>query len=259
MTGKTGTREWAEVNKNIQKGCNHGCLYCFARYNAIKFKKIRNKAEWDDVQIVYGRLYEKPRDLHGKRIMFPSAHDILPEYIDETIKYLAGWLSKGNEILIVSKPHFKCIEKICDQLAEFKKQIVFRFTIGSRNDYVLKFWEPNAPSLTERFSCLRHAFKKGFNTSVSCEPFLDENIVELVEELCPYITDTIWVGKMNKIETRVDTHGWTLDELSYMRRVRASQTDENIRIIYETLKDNPKVRWKDSIKKVMGLPEEEIG
>ncbi len=259
MRPKTGTREWAEVNKNICRGCKHNCLYCYARRNAVRFKQIRNKDEWTDVQLVYNRLYEKPRNLLGKRIMFPTTHDILPEYIDETIKYLSGWLSKGNEILIVSKPHLECIQKICDHLSEYKKQIVFRFTIGSNDDLVLKFWEPGAPDFGERLNSLVYAHNRGFTTSVSCEPFLDGNIVQLVNILLPYITDTIWVGKMNRIKDRIDTTEWSGEAFTFLDKIYNSQTDSAIHEIYSKLKDNPKVRWKDSIKKVMGLAEEAIG
>ena len=28
----TGTREWAASNVNIQDGCEHDCLYCYAKW-----------------------------------------------------------------------------------------------------------------------------------------------------------------------------------------------------------------------------------
>jgi hypothetical protein len=205
------------------------------------------------------KLNEKPYNLNGKRAMFPTTHDLFPEYIEEIIKYLEGWLKCNNEILIVSKPHIECITAICDKLASFKGKIVFRFTIGSSSDKILKFWEPNAPSFQERFNSLMYAFEHGFKTSVSCEPFLDGDIVALVKNLLPYITDTIWVGKMNHIRERVNTRGWTENDWKFLKIVEDSQTDDNIRKIYEQLKNEPKVRWKDSIKLVMSLPEEKVG
>lgn len=259
MMRKTGTREWAEVNKNIfQHGCKHNCRYCFARANALRFGRIKNPSEWKNMDLDWNRINEIPKFYSG-RIMFPSAHDILPEYIEETIGYLAGWLKCDNEILIVSKPHIECITAICDRLASFKGKIVFRFTIGSSSDEILKFWEPGAPSFQERFNSLIYAFEHGFKTSVSCEPFLDDNIIGLVEALLPYINDTIWIGKMNHIRERVDTRGWTENDWKFLKLVENSQTDENIRQIYEHFKNNPKIKWKDSVKKVMHLPEEGIG
>jgi DNA repair photolyase len=257
--GKTGTREWAEISKNIVSGCNHNCKYCYARNNALRFGGIKNKDEWTDMILMQKKLHEPTHFLKGKRIMFSTSHDIFPEHIEKTIKYLEGWLKWGNEILIVSKPHLECITKICDRLDKYKKQIIFRFTIGSNDDKVLKFWETEAPMFQERFDSLKYAHGKGFTTSVSCEPFLDENIVELVEILLPFITDTIWIGKMNRVGERVDTKGWTDKDFEFLKRVKNSQTDSKIKEIYDKFKNNPKVKWKDSIKQVMGLPEEKIG
>lgn len=36
--------------------------------------------------------------------------------------------------------------------------------------------------------------------------------------------------------------------------IEAGQTDERLRAIYATLKDELQVRWKESFKQVLGLP-----
>jgi DNA repair photolyase len=254
---KTGTREWAKYNRNFITGCKHDCKYCYARAMAIRFKR-KTQDDWKEMEINMNKYKEKPHKLDG-RIMFPTTHDITPEFIDETIFYLAPWLQAGNEILITSKPHFECIKKICDELINYKDQIIFRFTIGSLNDDVLKFWEPDAPTFEERFKALKYAYEKGFETSVSSEPFLDENIIQLVKKLLPYITNTIWIGKMNRIETRVNTDKWSNDDFIFLERVKKAQTDDAVWEIYKRFRDEPKIHWKDSIKRVIGLPEEEIG
>jgi len=255
---KTGTLEWAEVNKNICFGCEHDCQYCYARANALRFKRLINRKDWDKVRLNEREITQKPRKEKG-RIMFPTTHDILPKHIDITIKYLRGLLEVGNEILIVSKPHLECIKRICDDLKEFKSQIVFRFTIGSPNNDVLKFWDKNAPLYEERVECLKYAFKQGFTTSVSCEPYLDADIALMVYELLPYINDCTWIGKMNRINQRVNTTEWKKEDFEFLKIVKESQTNEFIEDLYDEFKDNKKVRWKDSIKQVMNLPEEEIG
>ena len=255
---KTGTKEWAEINKNICFGCEHGCLYCYARANAKRFKRIYNDEDWKKKKLIPKKLDERPRKVNG-RIMFPSTHDLLPAYIDDIVKYLRGWLEVGNEILIVSKPHYECIKRICDEFEKYKKQIIFRFTIGSPNNNVLKFWEPNAPLYEERVQCLKYAFEKGFTTSVSCEPYLDCDILLMVYELLPYVNDCVWIGKMNRINQRVDTSKWEKKDFKYLNMVKESQTDEFIVDLYDKFKDNKKIKWKDSIKKLMNLPEEKIG
>lgn len=188
-----------------------------------------------------------------------GTHDIVPEYIAETLVYLRKWLMVGNDILITSKPHYECIQAICDDLDDFKDQVVFRFTIGSMDDRTLRFWEPKAPEYGERMSSLIYAFNKGWKTSVSCEPYLDDTIHSLVEAILPYINDTVWIGKMNQIKRRVKTGAWKPEDFQFLEKVSVNQTDNKVRELYDTFKDEPKVRWKDSIKQVLGLPEEALG
>lgn len=255
---KFGTKEWAEINKNIYVGCPHNCRYCFARNNALtRFKQIRNVEEWKQQRLREKDFNETPKIFKNKRIMFPTQHDINPDNIENCIIYLRKLLQVGNHILIVSKPHLDCVKRMCDEFKDYKKQIVFRFTIGSPNNNVLKFWDEEAPLYEERFESLKYAFDHGFQTSVSCEPTLDEDISLLVYELLPYITDTIWIGKMNFIKQRVDTKGWTSQDWKYMDKISVVIKDDFIKELYEEFKNNPKIKWKESIKEVLGLPEED--
>ena len=255
---KFGTREWAEHNKNIYLGCKHNCRYCYARHNAIKrFKQVSNADEWEQPKLKEQEFNRKAVLFTDGRIMYPTQHDIVPEHLDNHIKYLRKWLAVGNHILIVSKPHFACIQRICDEFKDYKKQIVFRFTIGSLNNDVLKFWEPGAPDYLERKDALEYAFNMGYQTSISCEPILDEDIAMMVYELLPFITDTIWLGKMNFIRSRVDTSNWKPEDWKYMSKVETVVKDDFILDLYDEFKDNPKVKWKESVKKVVGLPDEE--
>lgn len=191
--------------------------------------------------------------------MFPTQHDINPENLENCVQYLKRWLQIGNEILIVSKPHLDCVKRMCDEFQPFKNQIVFRFTIGSPNNDVLKFWEPGATPYEERFDSLKYAFDQGYKTSVSCEPTLDEDIAYMANEFFPYINDCVWIGKMNYISSRVDMTKWKPEDFQYMKKIDVVIKDEFIKDLYEEFRDNKKVKWKDSIKSTLGLPEEEIG
>ena len=121
-------------------------------------------------------------------------------------------------------------------------------------DVFLKFWEPGAPCFAERFEALEHAYNCGFETSVSCEPYLDASITELVRQVTPFVTDAIWIGKMNKVERRVDTTGWTDADREFITTVKCAQSDSAVARLAAAMKDNPKVKWKESIKKVLGIP-----
>jgi len=46
----------------------------------------------------------------------------------------------------------------------------------------------------------------------------------------------------------------TWEDRERLRLIIEGQTAEKIKAIYESLKGEPKVRWKESIKSVVGLP-----
>lgn len=251
---RTGTREWSDKSLNIQCGCEHNCLYCYARANALWRRWIKNKEEWKTP-----RFYEKgEKPKKTGRIMFPTTHDITPLNVDRCISFLKPWLGLGNEVLIVSKPHLPVIKQICEELECYKNRISFRFTIGSLDQHILDFWEHDAPQYHERYDCLKWAYNAGWKTSVSSEPYLDTTIQMLVKTLEPYL-DVIWIGKMNKIKERLKPETWPKEDLQFLDIVRKCQTDEFIRKLYNDLITNDKVKWKDSIKEVLGLEQEPIG
>jgi DNA repair photolyase len=252
---KTGTREWAEKTVNIQRGCANGCRYCYARANALRFGQIAEVDEWLSEKINDEQVHRSRGKSQG-RIMFPSTHDITPANVVDCVIVLRKLARAGNELLIVSKPRLDCVRTLLESLEGFKRQITLRFTIGAMDDTLLAFWEPFAPLYAERRASLELAFKGGWKTSVSVEPMLDAGrVVELVEDLQDLVSDVLWIGKMNQVRRRF--HPKTPDEEVMIGRIEASQTDERIWAIYNALKDNPKVRWKDSIKQVVGLAEEE--
>ena len=129
---------------------------------------------------------------------------------------------------------------------------MFRFTIGADDDRLLRYWEPGASNYQERLSSLRLAYRKGFRTSVSIEPMLDSpNIFRHVTNLSPFVTDSIWIGKLNNIRSRVRAE--TDEDRTAIKRIEDGQTNERIFEIYNSLKDFPLIRWKDSVKKIVGI------
>lgn len=248
----SGTKEWAEVTENIQKGCSNNCLYCYAAHNANRYGQ-RNRSDWNREELTK-RADMKSYPARDGVVMFPSSHDITPFNLEAYIRVAKLILKKGNSLLIVSKPRLDCIRALIEDLSPWKDQILFRFTIGSMNDEICSLWEPGAPSPMERISCLRNAFEAGFKTSVSIEPILESinNAVEVVRLSDQWVTDTIWIGKMNK--TRLRCHGVALDLVDYIVNV---QNDGAIMNLYSHFKNHPKIRWKDSIKMVIANHEQE--
>ena len=253
MTGNiSGTKEWATTNENIQIGCEHDCRYCYARAIALRYKRIERSEDWKFP--IPRKNLRKSFPLRKGTIMFPTTHDITRTNLDAACVHLEKMLVSGNRVLIVSKPHERCIERLCGDFGKYQDQILFRFTIGTRVDYYQKFWEPNAPDYAERLGCLKLAHAMGFATSVSAEPFLFKDIDDLVREVEPYVSDAIWIGKMNKIESRVVGAGEVHEVIDEVERLGHLYSDAFIHGLYDIFKNDPKVKWKDSIKKVLGLP-----
>lgn len=251
-TRKTGTREWAEATANCVSGCSHDCRYCYARANAVRFRK-RTAEDWHR-EIVNLKTAETWRGYHNGNVMFPSTHDITPAILPACLRMIENIMACGNSLLIVTKPHMECVESICRKFTEARSRILFRFTIGAMDDDILRYWEPHAPTFNERLLGLQYAHAAGFATSVSMEPLLDaSHVADMFALLEPYVTDTIWIGCLNRIRQRVKIE--TDEDRRQVDMIDAGQTPEAIRQVYESLKSTPKVRWKDSYRMALGLSE----
>lgn len=247
-----GTTEWAASNVNILKGCSNDCKYCYSKEMAIRFKRSTPES-WKD-EVVNWSAFNKGASKREGFIMFPSTHDITSKHIDLVLDYLKRQLSVGNKVLIVSKPSYLCIKRICDALGEHKDSILFRFTVGSANSNTLQFWEPNAPDYEERKRSLIYAFENGFQTSLSCEPMLDNRIDIVIDDLSRYVSDAIWLGKMNFAVRRLKANGhFNAENQIAAKQLLEWQSDEAITALFYRYKDNPLIKWKESIKKVVGL------
>ncbi len=247
----SGTFEWAVANANCVVGCEHNCRYCYQRYNMVRCWKNMTDEEWKVPVINWDRVRQKRQKVNGT-IMFPTAHDILPETLDACIECLKNLLEPGNDVLIVSKPHLECTQKLCKELAEYKDHILFRFTVGAMDDSILEYWEPDAPNFQERLASLIHAFRSGFKTSISAEPLLDSaHVTELVNALRDFVTDSIWLGMLNHIDQRVPIEND--EDQRQVDLIKAGQTEERVREIYEEFKDDPIIKWKNSYKEILGL------
>ncbi|MHA1252714.1 MAG: radical SAM protein [Candidatus Helarchaeota archaeon] len=236
-----GTKEWADSNVNCFLGCSNDCRYCYAKKMAIRFKR-KTEDTWKIMEPNLKSINKRYNKRTG-RIMFPTSHDITKESIEGCLIVLKKLLTSGNEVLITTKPNLDCIKRICEEFDNKKHLIQFRFTITSINNEILKFWEPGAPTFEERFKALKYTFKKGFKTSISIEPFLDENPFILIKKLLPYVTESIWIGKMNYIKTS----SINLDEEEYYKKIREINSKENLKKIIEFSKQFNIIKIKDSI------------
>ena len=250
-----GTKEWAAENADDCRGCLHNCWYCYASANNARFK-IRSISERDKLEFYDDKILKLLKKA-PTTVMYPTQHDIHLDTINISIITIARLIIARHKVLIVSKPRLECIDKICHVFkGSGEDKIKFRFSIGSPNDETLKFWEPNAPDLADRTASLKTAFRHGYETSVSCEPLLTANIEEIKEMVntsSPYVTDSIWIGKPNMLKSRLTLNQAPADVKAEGNRLMLALSDVRIMEIYEALKDNPIIKWKDSIKKIVGI------
>ncbi len=238
-----GTKEWADSNVNCYYGCSNNCRYCYAKKIAIRFKR-ETPQTWKIMKPNYRAINKNYAKRKGT-IMFPTSHDITLNSLNNCLIVLEKLLRANNRVLITSKPCFDCIKQICDIFSDYKDLILFRFTITSINDRFLQFWEPEAPHFEERLSALNYAYEKGFKTSISIEPFLDKDPTDLIDRILPFITNSIWIGKMNYIKASNINKA---EEKEY-KRIRMINSKKNIKQILMNLKkyDHPLIMIKDSI------------
>ena len=83
---------------------------------------------------------------------------------------------------------------------------------------------------------------------------LDNEVDAIIADLSRYVTDAIWLGKMNFVMRRLKANGYTDQEtIEAAEQLLKWQSDTEILKLYEKYKDNPQIKWKESIKKVVGL------
>jgi DNA repair photolyase len=179
-------------------------------------------------------------------IMFPTTHDLHYKHRDWWFPFLKEMLENGNDVLIVTKPEYAAVSYICEKLEQYKNQMEFRFTIGTNDDKVAEYWEPGAPRPSDRLIAIAHVSTLGFRTSISMEPLLIEQPKEMIDNLfMGWITGTIWIGIMNHYDLNP-----AIPEESRQIKI---QGRENMQRVYYSLKDNPQIRWKDSVQKFLGV------
>jgi DNA repair photolyase len=238
---KTGTYEWAPARDNCILGCSNDCLYCYAKANAVRFKR-----ETPDTWKIEHQNRNAKAKKHKGRVMFPTSHDLHIEHVHWWGPHLHQLLELGNDVLIVTKGECAAVRYICDSFSAFSNQIEFRFTIGTSDEGAVKYWEPGAPTIWQRRLSLSYAVKNGFQTSVSMEPLLMENPTIFIDRcLYAFVTGEIWIGMMN--------HYALNPKIPEEKRQILIQSKENMQRVYEATKDNPKVRYKDTLRELLGL------
>lgn len=206
MTRKTGTREWSQHSVNVCRGCAHGCLYCYARANALRFGRIKSGEEWTDEQVNVVAANRDRRKYTG-RVMFPTTHDITAGNAGACLAVLVNLLLAGNDVLVVSKAglHVPALLDLARSLAGGKGKVELRVSLSCLDARIAAFWEPGAPSPADRLEAMRRTRDDGTRVSVAIEPLLEperlDYIVRIASENCSHDGE-IWIGAANRLRER---------------------------------------------------------
>lgn len=240
-----GTKEWAKSNVNFQSGCSEGCEYCYSRLMANKFGwKLWD--DWTNPRIRFKDINRRYKKRNG-RVMFPSSHNIDPCNYIHAVNTIHRLADAGNEILVVMKPRAEVIKEMCMCLGNNLKFVEFRFTITTLSSDLQQVFEPNAPSINTRFIAIQEAllYISPNRLSVSIEPFLDRNPLDLINELMVYgvYDNKIWLGPMNHISQLCKLSPVVKRLIGYLRDIYDYR---NLQHIYDRIKDlQLNIQFKD--------------
>lgn len=243
--GPTGTYQWCDKSYNIiakEGNCRNDCRYCYMK--RIKSRFFNTDVEDLTMEVMPSRVDKKWRaTTPPKVIMFPSAHDIFPEFVDDFVSACINICKANHKVLIVTKPMRAVVLRLIEKLAPYRAQLIFRLTISTSDPAILAYWEPNAPTFAERRECLALLHQANFETSVSMEPYLSDPR-DVVANVDADTTETIWIGEMSGI-SQVDA---TPAEIE---RVKTLYAREYVEQLVRDLRPNPKVFWKTSVIKLL--------
>jgi len=189
--------------------------------------------------------------------IFPSAHDVFPFNKAVSFRFLKKLIHPKthiyNKVMFITKPRMSVIRPFVDRFKKYKEHILLRFTITTSNEDLVAFWEGNSSSPEERKECLIYCYEKGFDTSISTEPYLDtpENLVSLITSLNDYVSDTLWIGHMNRISTEkwLKKNGYSKKEILYYKQIRKNCKEDKLISIVNELANIKKIRYKESFLK----------
>lgn len=191
-----------EYVMNLYRGCNHGCIYCYARSNY--YEKTDNfdciRAKTDALRIVRDDLRRKTRT--GMVLMGGVSDPYNPE--EKELKLTRNALELINAfsfgICVITKSNL--VTRDTDILLDIKEHspVSINFSITCSDDETCRKVEPFASTTTERFEAIEHLAKNGIITGVLMDPMIPqitdtkENVQEMVKKAKYYGAKYIYLS-----------------------------------------------------------------
>ena len=190
---------------NIYWGCNHGCIYCYARSDY--YKKIGNFNDFDIVRAKKDALRIIRDDLRRKvrnGIIFTGGMSD-PYNLKEREHKLTRYsleLINAFEFGVCVLTKSDLVTRDTDIMLDIKKHspVSVNFSITCSDDEICKKIEPFTSTTTERFQAVNHLAKNGIITGVLLDPVIPfitdtpENVREIVKKAKYYGAEYIYIS-----------------------------------------------------------------
>lgn len=206
IISKSKVYEWT---LNPYVGCQHGCVYCYARFMK-RFTGHREKwGEFVDVKINAPELLKKELEIKkiktGARVWISGVCDCyqpLEEKYERTKKCLEIFAEHGWPITIQTKSPL--VLRDIEILKKLKDCQVF-FTITTGDERIRKIFEPNASSIKKRIEALEILHSQGIETCAMIAPILPG---------CEFLSELL-KGKINRV--LIDKQNYHYADFVYMK------------------------------------------
>jgi len=187
---------------NPYTGCEHGCVYCYARF-MLRF--IEAPYEWGDfvyVKINAPRvLFRELRYARRGLVLLSSVCDPyqpVEQIYELTRKILSVLLRKDFPITILTKSNL--VLRDVDLIQKFSEKEV-GFTIVTLDEEVRRIFEPKSSRIIDRLEALSSLKEKDIDTFAFLGPILpyitEETLDDLFRELSYRNVDRILVDRLN--------------------------------------------------------------
>jgi DNA repair photolyase len=176
ILNKSGITDWTV---NCYSGCEHGCLYCYARFATRFTHPAERWGGFVDVKVNAPQQLE--REVRRKKVGRVFVSSVCDGWQPAEAKYgltrqcLQILLQHGFPITILTKSALAGRDL---DLLIGKNNVEFGVTITSLNESICKLFESKSSPPAERLALVEEAKRKGITTYVFLGP------------LIPYLSDT---------------------------------------------------------------------
>lgn len=189
---------------NPYVGCQHACVYCYARFMKRFTGHLEEWGEFVDVKINSPQVLARELVTSAKGIVMLSSvtdpYQPLDKKYELTRKCLQKLLMHQFPITILTKSSL--VLRDLDLLTKFSNcEVGFTITMLADNDR--KKIEPNSSSVEERLVALKELNEKGVKTYVFLGPILPyitdkgENLKNLIKSFAEAKVDYVLVDRLN--------------------------------------------------------------